>query len=166
VQALGRRQAIAFDQVLMDADGAIGFAAAAKQVAQREMQLDGLGIDARRLDEGLDGLVRLLVEQEVQALEIGARQGARLFQQMLDVDAGGDPAEPKKTGRTSSHQSSISMASARPAIGGALRRRKTPSAAVSPTADAEWRTRRGSPPKSVPSRPGRGRSATPSARCS
>jgi hypothetical protein len=129
VQALVRRQAIAFDQVLMDADGAVGFAAAAKQAAQREMQLDGLRIDARRFDEGLDGLVGLLVEQEVQALEIGARQGARLFQQMLDVDARRDPAEPKKTGRTSSHQSSISMVSARPAIGGACcGRRKPPSA--------------------------------------
>ena len=39
------------------------------------------------------GLVRLLVQQEVEAAKIGQRQRARLAQQMLDVDARGDPAE-------------------------------------------------------------------------
>jgi hypothetical protein len=133
VQALGSRQAIAFDQVLMDADGAVGFTAPAKQAAQREMQLDGLRIDARRFDEGLDGLVRLLVEEEVQALEIGSRQGARLFQQLLDVDAGGGPAESEKDRQDQQPPEfnfhGVSAARAEVRCG----RRKPPSAAVSPT---------------------------------
>ena len=77
MQALVVAQIGAFDQVLVHADGAIGLAAPAEQAAQREVQFDGLRIDLGRLDEGLDRLVRLLVEQEVEALEIGARQRAR-----------------------------------------------------------------------------------------
>src|SRR5574339_274827 len=57
------------------------------------MQLDGLRVDLDHLDEGLDRLVGLLVQQEVEPLEIGARQRARLGDDLLDVDARGDPAQ-------------------------------------------------------------------------
>jgi hypothetical protein len=57
--------------VFVHPHGAVVFAAPAKQVAQREVQLRGIGIVLHRLDEGVDGLVLLLVEQEVQAPEIG-----------------------------------------------------------------------------------------------
>ena len=43
------------------------FAAAAEQVAEREVQLGGVGVVLHGLDEGVDGLVVLLVEQQVQA---------------------------------------------------------------------------------------------------
>ena len=50
-------------------------------------------------------------------LVLGCAGGRRLG--LMSMRAAVQPS-PKKTGRTSSHQSSISMASARPAIGGAL----------------------------------------------
>ena len=77
----------------MHADCALDLAAAAKQRAQREMQLDGLRLDLDDLDERLDRLVRLLVEQEIQAFEIRPRQRARFRDQVLDVDARSEPAE-------------------------------------------------------------------------
>jgi hypothetical protein len=78
------------------ADRPVGLAAAAEQATQREMQLDGLVVDLDRLDEGVDGLVGLLVEQEVEAGQVGARQRPRLLDHMLDVDAGGQPAQHEK----------------------------------------------------------------------
>ena len=77
----------------MHADRALDLAAPAEQAAQREMQLDRLRIDLHHLDEGLDRLVGLLVQQEVEALEIRHRQRARFGHELLDVDARGEPAE-------------------------------------------------------------------------
>jgi hypothetical protein len=51
------------------ADRAVVLAAAAEQAAEREVQLDRLGVDLHHLDEGLDRLVGLLVEQEIEALK-------------------------------------------------------------------------------------------------
>ena len=48
------------------------------------------------LEKGVDRLVGLLVEQEIQAPEVRARQGARFGEQMLDVDACGQPAQPEE----------------------------------------------------------------------
>ena len=70
----------ALGQVLVHADRALDLAAAAKQAAQRKMQFDGLRIDLDHLDERLDRLVRLLIEQKVESLEIRCRQRARLRQ--------------------------------------------------------------------------------------
>jgi hypothetical protein len=59
------------EQVLMHANGAIDFALLAEQVAEREMQIDRLGIDLHDLDERFDCLVRLLVKQEIEPPEVG-----------------------------------------------------------------------------------------------
>src|SRR5690606_8141520 len=48
----------------------VDFAAAAEQAAQREVRLYGLVIDADHLQEMLQGLVRLLVQKECEALEV------------------------------------------------------------------------------------------------
>ena len=77
----------------MHADRTLGFTPAAEESTQRKMQFDGLGIDLDRLDEGFDGAVRLLVEQEIEALEIGARQRARFLDDMADIDACRSPAK-------------------------------------------------------------------------
>lgn len=97
-----RMQAHAFveigpvDQILVHADRPLGLAAPAEQVAQREVQFDRLRIDLGHLQEGIDGLVRLLVEQEVESLEIGARQGARFVHHLPDIDASRRPAQPEE----------------------------------------------------------------------
>src|SRR4051812_10804597 len=87
------RQVGALKQVLVHADRAVVLAASAKQAAEREMQLDRLGVDFHNLDERLDRLVRLLVQQEVESLEVRARQRARLRDEVADIDARGDPAQ-------------------------------------------------------------------------
>ncbi len=93
VLALGIRKILAAGQVLVHADGALGFTAPAEQGAERKVQLGGLGVQAHHLDERIDGLVGLLVEQEIQPLEIGARQRALLAHQLARIEAGSHPAE-------------------------------------------------------------------------
>ena len=61
----------AAEQVLVHAHRALELAAAPKQVAEREMQVGGVGVLLDGLDEGVDRLVVLLVEQQVQALVVG-----------------------------------------------------------------------------------------------
>src|SRR2546428_436341 len=79
VQPLFPAQVRALEKVAVHADRPLGLPAPAKQAPQRKMQLDGLRIDLDHLDERLDRLVGLLVEQEVQALEVGARQLPRSY---------------------------------------------------------------------------------------
>ena len=57
------------------------------------MQLGCFGVNADRLDECLYRLVRLLVHEEIEPPEIGARQVTGLDQQVLDVDACREPAQ-------------------------------------------------------------------------
>ena len=97
--ALLGRQVGAIEQVLVHPDRAVDLALPAKQVAEREVQVDRLRIDLDDLDERFDGLVGLLVEQEIQAAKIRQRQRPRFPQQMLDVDARRDPAETEEQSR-------------------------------------------------------------------
>jgi hypothetical protein len=87
----------------MHAHGPVVFAPAAKQVAQGKVQLRGVGVVLHGLDEGIDGLVLLLVEQEVQALEVGL--GALRFSstQLAQIDARGQPAQHKGQGQAQQH---------------------------------------------------------------
>src|SRR5436190_4176276 len=96
VQPLLGAQIRAFEQVPVHADRALGLAAPAEQASQREVQLDRLRVDLDHLDEGLDRLVGLLVEQEIEVLEIRARQLPRFREQLLDVDARREPAQPEE----------------------------------------------------------------------
>ena len=68
------RQIRSRDQVLMHADRAIDLAAAAEQVAERQMRLDRVAVEFGELQEHLDRLVRLLVQQVIQAAEVARRQ--------------------------------------------------------------------------------------------
>ena len=96
IEFLRIRQIFALDQVLVHANGTFNLAAPPEQRTQRKMQLDGLRLDLDDLDERFNGLVWLLIEQEIEAFEIGTRQRARFGQQMLDVDARSQPAQRKK----------------------------------------------------------------------
>ena len=89
-------QIAALEQIAVHADRALGFAAAPKQTAQRKVQFDGFRIDLDHFDECLDRLVRLFIEQEIEAFEIGARQRAGFGHQVPDVDARREPAEPEE----------------------------------------------------------------------
>ena len=63
----------AVQQVLVHTHGTLELTAAAEEVAQGKVQFGGVGVALHRLDESVDGLVLLLVEQQVQALEVGTR---------------------------------------------------------------------------------------------
>ena len=91
--AVGAAQVAAREQVLVHAHGTLVFAAAAKQVAQREVQFRGVGVVLHRLDEGVDGLVLLLVQQEVQAAKVGLGRLPVLDAQLAQVQARGQPAQ-------------------------------------------------------------------------
>jgi hypothetical protein len=93
---LVRRQRGTVEQVLVHADRALGFTLAPEQRTQREMEVDRLRVDLDDLDKRLDRLVGLLVQQEIEAAEIRQRQRARFGEQMLDVDARGNPTHRKK----------------------------------------------------------------------
>src|SRR5467141_1405089 len=96
VQPLLPAQIRTFEQVSMHANRPLGLAAAAEQAPQGEVQLDRLRIDLDHLDERLDRLVGLLVQQKIEAFEIRARQLPRFPQQLLDVDARREPAQPEE----------------------------------------------------------------------
>ncbi len=89
--AIGARQIGSAQQVLVDPHGALVFAAPSKQVTKREMKLGGIGILLDGLDERIDRLVVLLVEQQVEPFEIGARRVAALTAP-LAADPGAMPA--------------------------------------------------------------------------
>ena len=93
-------QVAALEQVLVHANRPFGLTAPAKQAAEGKMQLYGLRVELDHLDEGIDGLVRLLVEQEIEAAKVGARQRLGLGDQVAYVDARGKPAEAEKQRKT------------------------------------------------------------------
>jgi hypothetical protein len=93
VGPLLRRQVRALEQILVHANGALDLAAPAEQAPQCEMQIYRLRVDLHHFDEGLDCLVRLLVQQEIQAPEVRLGQRAGLGDELLDVDARGKPAQ-------------------------------------------------------------------------
>ena len=70
VLALGGRQIGSVQEALVHTDGALHLAAAPEQAAQREVQFGRLGIELGDLDKGVDGSVRLFIEQEIQPAKI------------------------------------------------------------------------------------------------
>src|SRR5581483_597594 len=58
------------DEVLVHADRSIDLAAAAKEIAERQVRLDRVAVELGELQEHFDGLVRLLVEQIIEAAEV------------------------------------------------------------------------------------------------
>src|SRR5690606_11969497 len=71
-------QVRALHQRLVQADGAVDLAPAAEQVAERDLGLEGVLVQLGDVQEQLDRLVRLLVEQVVQAAEVSGGQLADL----------------------------------------------------------------------------------------
>jgi hypothetical protein len=82
-------------QVLVHPNGAFELTPATEQVAQRKVQIGGVGIVLDGLDEGIDGFVLLLVEQQVQALEIGARRITAVATELPQIEARAQPAQRK-----------------------------------------------------------------------
>ncbi|MCY1361261.1 hypothetical protein D9M69_479220 [compost metagenome] len=71
----------------MHAHGAVVVAAAAKEIAQGKVQFGGVGVALHGFDEGVDGLVLLLVEQVVQAPEVGFGRLAALNAPLPQIES-------------------------------------------------------------------------------
>jgi hypothetical protein len=91
--AVGAAQIGARQQVFVHPDRTLEVATPAEQTAQRKVQLAGVGVALHRLDEGVYGLVGLLAEQQVQALEISPGGGAVAAPPLAQVKAAGQPAQ-------------------------------------------------------------------------
>jgi hypothetical protein len=63
------------------------------------MQVHRVGVVLDGLDEGVYGLVLLLVEQQAQALEVGSRCIAMLFLRLAQIQAGGHPSQREGRGQ-------------------------------------------------------------------
>ena len=83
-------QVRAGDQVLVQPDGALDLAAPPHQVADHDVGLDRVGVQVDRVDEQVHGLVRLFVEQVVEALQVVPRD--RLGGALLQVAPRRPPA--------------------------------------------------------------------------
>ena len=90
--SLFRGQVGTRDDVLMNANGPVHFAAATKQAAEREMGFDRLVVDANHLQEMLQGLVGLLVQQEVEAFQVVDIQRRRRLLLVTFAEAAHRPA--------------------------------------------------------------------------
>src|SRR6185295_19313222 len=97
--ALVRGKVRAVQEVLVHPGRPLDLALAAEKAAQREVQVDRLWIDLDHLDEGLDRLVRLLVQQKIEAAKVRQRQRPRFAQQVLDVDPCRHPAQAEEQRR-------------------------------------------------------------------
>ena len=91
--ALGLREIGAAEQVLVDAHRALVLAALSEQVAEREVELGGVRVLLDGFDEGVDRLVVLLVEEQVQALVVDLGRLLALAPVLARVEARGEPAE-------------------------------------------------------------------------
>ena len=73
------------------------FTSAPKQIPQSEMQLCRVGVVLNGFDERVDGFVLLLIEQVVQALEVGARCLSVGNAHLAQIEARGNPAQRKSS---------------------------------------------------------------------
>ena len=97
----GVARAVAFDvwhvrareQVLVHADGPLEFTTSSEQAAQGKVQVHRVGVVLDGLDEGVNGLVLLLVEQQTQSFEVGSWSVAVFLVRLAQVQAGGHPTQ-------------------------------------------------------------------------
>ena len=104
---VGRCQVATREQVLVHPHRPVVLATAAKQVAQRKVKFRGVGVVLHGLDEGIDGLVLLLVQQKVQALEVGLGGSAVFCTQLAQIKPRGQPAQHKGQGQPQQHPGCI-----------------------------------------------------------
>ena len=105
-------------QIAMDADGALHFAPLAEQLAQSEMGLDGVVVQFSCAGEGLEGAVRLLLQQELQARARNRGRWAR--DRRRRADRAGQIRSPAPPQRTAAPQRKMRLQSA--CAAGRLRR--------------------------------------------
>ena len=81
------------EQMFMHPHGSVVLATPPKQVSQREVQFTGFRIVLHGFDEGINRLVLLLIEEEVQAAEIGFRCLLLGSSPLANINPGRHPAQ-------------------------------------------------------------------------
>ena len=112
--AIGQAEVATREQMVMHPHGAFVLAAAAKQVAQRKVQFGGVRVVLNRFDEGIDGLVLLLVEQEIQTLEIGFRGLAIFKAQLAQIEPRGQPTQAEGQWQTEQDPAQVKVHAGQP----------------------------------------------------
>ena len=95
------------EQMFVHAYGAAVFATSAKKIAQRKMQLGGVRVVLYGFNKGINGLVLLLVEQEIQPFEVGLGGAAVFAADLAQVKARGEPAQHKCRGKAQQNPGDI-----------------------------------------------------------
>ena len=95
--------------MLVDTHCALELSTATKQITEREMQLGGVRVALHGFDESVDGLVLLLVEQMVQAFEIGFGVAAVFHAQLAQIKARSQPAQDECQGEAEKNQVDIKV---------------------------------------------------------
>src|SRR5690606_40895940 len=93
------RQVRPLHQRLVQADGAVDLAAATEQVPQRDLGFERVLVQLGNVQEQLDRLVRLFVEQVVEATEVRGGQLADLAVAMPLAAAAADHPAAERRGR-------------------------------------------------------------------
>jgi hypothetical protein len=62
------------EQILMDANRAIGLTPAPEKLTQGKVQFDGFRVDPNHINEGVNGTIGLIIQQKIEAPEIGVGQ--------------------------------------------------------------------------------------------
>ena len=71
----------------MNLDRPLDIAALAEQFADRDMRFNGFGIDFERANKGFNRLIRLFIEEVIQANKVLTVQGAAMrFEHEADFD--------------------------------------------------------------------------------
>ena len=89
----GGGEVFAGDDSLVDAEGALVFAASAEEFADGELEFHGLGVHGLCFQEGVEGAVVFVAEEVGEAAEVGAGEFVCGFHDVSDVQSGGEPAE-------------------------------------------------------------------------
>ena len=100
-------------QVFVHPHGTVVVAAAAEQVAQGKVQFGGVRVALDGFNEGVDGLVLLLVEQVVEATKISLGGFAALHAHLPHVPARSQPTQAKRQGQGPQQPSEIKVHGAR-----------------------------------------------------
>ena len=93
-------QVSAREQVFVNPHCAFVFPAPAKEVAQRKVQFGGVRIVLYSFYEGVNGLILLLIEKKVEALEISFGRAPVFDAHLAHIQARGQPTQAKRERQT------------------------------------------------------------------
>lgn len=106
---VGQTQIGTLQQMFMDTHRTVVLPTAPKEIPQGKVQLGGIGVVLHGLNEGIDGLILLLVEQKIQALKVGFGRLSILQAHLAHIHARCQPAQRKSQGQAQQNPTQIKV---------------------------------------------------------